>query len=74
MSSNAGGDGSKVPDTNSKYDFIKKFPHIRVSNQKIENKYKHILQLMFNDLREKKSLKNPKFYQVLDQECMGVEY
>lgn len=30
--SNAGGDGSKVPDTNSKYDFIKKFPHIHVSN------------------------------------------
>lgn len=29
---------------------------------------------MFNDLREKKSLKNPKFYQVLDKECMGVEY
>lgn len=43
ISSNAGGDGSKVPATNSKYDFIKKIPHIRVSNWKIENKYKHIL-------------------------------
>lgn len=41
ISSNAGGDGSKVPDTNSKYDFIKKISsHMCV---KLENKYKHIL-------------------------------